>query len=365
MEKIKGVNLGNWMVLEKWMKPAVFKGTQAEDEDTLCRVLDREELEKRLKEHRDSWITKDDFYWLKEKGMNTVRIPVPHFIFGDDPVYCTPYVACAEYLDCAFEWAQETGLKILVDVHTAPECQNGFDNGGICGVCKWHQDEKRIARQLEVIRQLGMRYGHHEALWGIELLNEPISEAGWYLIKDHFHPADQKRAEGSNFVPLSVLFDFYKRGYEILRPILGEDKKIVFHDGFRPEPCAAFIVKEKMENVVLDLHWYFTLGDFKYYDNETDYMDYLMHTMTRRLERLEKAVPVIMGEWSLTHNMQEGTEEDALKKAVSYRMIGAMQLLAWNAISGWFFWNYKTEDAPDGWSFLECVEKGWLPGDYH
>lgn len=30
--KVKGVNLGNWLVLEKWMNPALFAGTTAEDE---------------------------------------------------------------------------------------------------------------------------------------------------------------------------------------------------------------------------------------------------------------------------------------------------------------------------------------------
>ena len=29
---VKGVNLGNWLVLEKWMSPVVFAGTTAEDE---------------------------------------------------------------------------------------------------------------------------------------------------------------------------------------------------------------------------------------------------------------------------------------------------------------------------------------------
>lgn len=27
--KVKGVNLGNWLVLEKWMSPALFDGTTA------------------------------------------------------------------------------------------------------------------------------------------------------------------------------------------------------------------------------------------------------------------------------------------------------------------------------------------------
>ena len=32
MDKIKGVNLGNWLVLEKWMSPGLFDGTDAMDE---------------------------------------------------------------------------------------------------------------------------------------------------------------------------------------------------------------------------------------------------------------------------------------------------------------------------------------------
>lgn len=38
---IKGVNLGNWLVLEKWMSPGLFAGTEAEDETQLsCDLRD-------------------------------------------------------------------------------------------------------------------------------------------------------------------------------------------------------------------------------------------------------------------------------------------------------------------------------------
>ena len=30
--KVKGVNLGNWLVLEKWMSPALFAGRTTEDD---------------------------------------------------------------------------------------------------------------------------------------------------------------------------------------------------------------------------------------------------------------------------------------------------------------------------------------------
>jgi glucan 1,3-beta-glucosidase len=52
---IKGVNLGNWLVLEKWMSPGLFAGTEAEDETQLC--CDLADVAERLTAHRDSYIT--------------------------------------------------------------------------------------------------------------------------------------------------------------------------------------------------------------------------------------------------------------------------------------------------------------------
>ena len=133
MDKIQGTNLGNWLVLEKWMDPGVFAGTGAEDEIWLGRKLSAGALADKLKEHRDSYITREDFAFIAQHGLNLVRIPVPYFIFGDRP----PYPGCVEYLDRAFDWAEECGLKILIDLHTCPGSQNGYDNGGLTGVCKW------------------------------------------------------------------------------------------------------------------------------------------------------------------------------------------------------------------------------------
>ena len=81
--KVKGVNLGNWLVLEKWMSPSLFEGTTAEDEYYLPTQLSREVYEARIKIHRSEYITERDFTRIKSMGMDAVRIPVPYFIFGD------------------------------------------------------------------------------------------------------------------------------------------------------------------------------------------------------------------------------------------------------------------------------------------
>lgn len=117
------------------MSPALFAGTTAEDEYYLPHQLSREVYEARIQIHRSEYISERDFVTIKSMGMDAVRIPVPYFIFGDRE----PFIGCVEELDKAFHWAEKYGLQILIDLHTAPMGQNGFDNGGICGVCKWSQ----------------------------------------------------------------------------------------------------------------------------------------------------------------------------------------------------------------------------------
>lgn len=77
MEKIHGTNLGNWLVLEKWMKPDLFASTHTEDETWLSRKMPADEFEKLIRAHRDTYITEEDFRFIAENGTNTVRLPVP------------------------------------------------------------------------------------------------------------------------------------------------------------------------------------------------------------------------------------------------------------------------------------------------
>lgn len=158
----------------------------------VLRQLSPEVYEARIKIHRAEYISERDFVIIKRMGMDTVRIPVPYFIFGDRE----PFIGCIEELDKAFHWAERYGLKILIDLHTAPESQNGFDNRGICGVCKWAQNPDEVEFVHTVLERLAKRYGHREGLWGIEAINEPIMEGMWELFDvPNRYPAVDKEME--------------------------------------------------------------------------------------------------------------------------------------------------------------------------
>ena len=175
MEKSKGVNLGNWLVLEKWMSPALFDGTTAEDEFYLPTQLSKDAYEARIRIHRSEFISERDFAAIARMGLNTVRIPIPYFIYGDRQ----PFIGCLEELDKAFNWAEKYGIRILIDLHTVPLSQNGFDNGGLSGVCKWSQTPNEVDYVVNLLEKLAKRYGRRQGLMGIQPINEPITDPLW------------------------------------------------------------------------------------------------------------------------------------------------------------------------------------------
>ena len=384
---VKGVNLGNWLVLEKWMSPAVFEGTDAEDEYWLPEQLSREVYESRIRIHRSEYITERDFVTIRKMGMEAVRIPVPYFVFGDRE----PFIGCVEELDKAFNWAEKYDLKILLDLHTAPLGQNGFDNGGICGVCRWSKSPEEIEFVLHVLERLAERYGSRKGLWGIEVLNEPITERAWKLfdVPNRYPAKDLKMAEDSGPNTLEFLREFYLNAYDRMRKYLPEEKYVVIHDGFELLSWKDFMQEEKYVNVVLDTHQYLMMAESDGCPQELDsYLSYIRDHYEKEIREMEAYFPVICGEWCLFNSLvcgcdtkggqsvlngMEGSGKEAFsdkEKREIYLALAEAQLNAWNQGSGYFYWSYKllTDTVNeqgwigwDSWDFGRCMDFGWFP----
>lgn len=385
--KVKGVNLGNWLVLEKWMSPALFDGTTAEDEYYLPRQLSKEVYEARIKIHRSEYITERDFVTIKSMGMEAVRIPVPYFIFGDRE----PFIGCIEELDKAFNWAEAYGLQVLIDLHTAPLSQNGFDNGGISGVCKWAQNPEEVEFVLTVLERLAKRYGTRKGLWGIEIINEPVTENMWKImnVPERYPAVDPELAEGSGPVTLDFLKKFYKEAYDRIRAYMPEGKYVVIHDGFELKAWKDYMQEEKYKNVVLDTHQYLMVAESNGCEQTVEgYTTYIKEHFKKDIEEMENYFPVICGEWCLFNSLAcgwdtkggqsvlnglDGEVESAVtaeEKKKIYQAVAEAQLAAWNAGSGYFYWSYKllTDTINtkgwtgwDSWDLGRCVDFGWFP----
>ena len=119
-EKVRGVNLGGWFVLEPWITPSIFddwsSSTTVVDEYTYTQTLGKDEASSRLENHWNTWITQDDFNQISAAGLNHVRIPIGYWAIA--PLDGDPYVqGQLSILDQAIGWARSAGIKVLIDLH--------------------------------------------------------------------------------------------------------------------------------------------------------------------------------------------------------------------------------------------------------
>ncbi len=323
-DHVRGVNLGGWLVLERWLTPSLFAGTDAPDEHSFMRMPG---AKKRIDAHRHAFVREADFKWLAAHGVNLVRIPVGYWLFENTDGYS----ASVTYLDDAMRWAEKHGLNVLIDLHGVRGSQNGFDNSGKTGKAAWFSDRSAQNEALELLVRIAERYKDSPALWGIELLNEPLA-------RGHFW----------------TLLRFYRKAYARLRQVLRPGTRVVFHDGFQPLLFAGALWPRKSHPVLMDVHWYaFPLpGD--------DLDSYLKKSAWRRkflLRSLQLWQPVLVGEWSTVLPQRFF---DAAPKNTHMDLLAAnarMQRAAYQKSAGSIYWNYKAEGG-GMWNFRDLAERG-------
>ena len=334
---LRGVNLGNWLLLEKWMSPAVFAGTEARDEYTLSAALGAG-AEAHLRRHRDTWITEADFAWLRARGLNAVRIPFGYWHFAPE----APYVGTPEHLDAAVAWAAQHGLEVLLDLHGLPGCQGPNDHTGRAGHFRWHTESGCMARSLDVIEQIAQRYAGCRAVTGFGVVNEPEPSIG-----------------------PEILIPFYEAAYDRVRRHMPAER-VAFVTAAYPEGELARYhgCLPGRANVVTDVHLYQNFGDW----SSWALLDYLAYPLARqaRLRPQLARGPVCVGEWSLALAGPLAQEIGALppvRRDALLRMHGHMLLAMLEEFAGWYFWSYRVDDRP-AWCFRDAVARGWLPDNF-
>jgi len=325
---LKGVNLGGWLVLERWMTPGFFEGTDAEDEYSFMQTPD---AAKKIEQHRRTFIQETDFQWLSENGINAVRIPVGYWIFKGDGSY-TP---CIERLDWAMKIAEKYSINVLIDLHGAKGSQNGQHHSGKAGKSQWFKDKKYRIQTITTLKQLAERYHDSPALWGIELLNEP--KFGLF----HF-----------------TLRKFYKDAQRELEKVIRPGVAIVFHDAFTPRLLSGALKDNRNSSVIMDVHWYQFSDIFRKWRSLKQYFS-LLERRSKLIKSLQKKQPIIVGEWSVTIS---GDKLQQCNEAEEWRVFekhGRVQLELYAQTAGWFYWTYKT-DGRGIWNFRSLIEDGHL-----
>ncbi|VEU20268.1 DEKNAAC101161 [Brettanomyces naardenensis] len=249
-EKIHGVDIGGWLVLEPYITPSLFEAfgdNPPVDEYHYTQWLGKEEASNRLQNHWSTWITETDFSYIAGMGLNFVRIPIGYWAF--DLLEGDPYVqGQQEYLDQALGWCAEYGLKAWIDLHGAPGSQNGFDNSGLRDQIGWQSGQGNVNVTLGVLSQIATKYSssnYSDVVIGIELVNEPLGPE----------------------LDMNQLTEFYNQGYEVVR---GEGNvPVIIHDAFQADGYWDNVLNTQEDSsvyqVIVDHHHYqvFSTGELQ------------------------------------------------------------------------------------------------------
>lgn len=254
-DKIRGVSLGGWFLLEPFITPSLFEQFGADetiipvDEYTFTKTLGIAKATQQLEKHWSEWVKEEDFQIIKNSGFNLVRIPIGYWAFFKLPN--DPYVQGQEkYFDKAIEWARKNDLKVWFDLHGLPGSQNGFDNSGQRGDVKWQSKEEYIELSYKVLEYIYGKYGndvYSDVIIGIEIVNEPL---GPKLEEDE-------------------LLKFYYKNYDLFRNLFHSKNTFVLQEAFKKigfwnehfnneflSVSEKYSNVQNFENIVFDHHHY-------------------------------------------------------------------------------------------------------------
>ncbi|PBK71986.1 glycoside hydrolase family 5 protein [Armillaria solidipes] len=375
-DKVRGVNLGGWLVLEPWITPSLFENTGIStivDEWTFCEYQDTDIARETLTKHWSTWITESDFADIASAGLNHVRIPIGYWAFN--VTEHEPYIqGQVDYLRKALRWAAAHGLQVIVDLHGVPGSQNGFDNSGRrMSYPGWHSDHSNIVRSNDILYEMARLFGGNASI--IEPLNEPAGFCGDDV--------------------LQVVKQYWEDSYDAIRSIPGTNAVVLIHDAFQDlSYWKDFMRREdNYDGVAMDTHIYqmFSSEEVARSDDE-----HIAAACQEGPSLSSFHLWTIVGEWTAAPTdcakYLNGKLNYVTGRGVGARYDGTYPNSTWVGDCGcktgsassfsqeykdflrkyweaqvityqnWIHWTWKAESADD-WSYQAGLAGGWIPHD--
>ena len=292
---IQGINLGNWLNPEGYM--FLFKDVSSYRliDQAFREMVGPDFTDQFWKTFKDNYITREDITYIKQTGMNSIRLPFHYKLFTDED-----YMGLKSNqdgfarVDSIIKWCKAEGLYVILDMHDAPGGQTGDNIDDSYGYPWLFESETSKQLFSEIWKKIADRYKNEPTVLGYDLLNEPI--ATYFTNKEEIN---------------KLLVPVYKRGVEAIRSV--DPNHIILLGGAQwNSNFSMFDEKAIDSNMLYTCHryWCDTLQS-----NLQDFIDF----------RNKVNLPLYMGETG------ENTDE----------WVGGFRRLMERNNMGWHFWPYK------------------------
>lgn len=176
---IKGTNLGHWLNPEGFMM--LFEGQASSYrhiDEALKEMVGEAVVDSFWREFQRYYITREDIHYIRQTGLNTVRLPFHYRLVSDEPFmgYASKRHGY-EVLDSCISWCREEGLYVVLDLHVAPGGQTGINIDDSYGYPWLLTTESHKQQLCDIWRELAEHYRDETAILGYDLLNEPVASS--------------------------------------------------------------------------------------------------------------------------------------------------------------------------------------------
>lgn len=293
---LRGINIGNWLNPEGYMFHFKDASSAMRINRVFTELMGPAETRKFWKTFRDNYITREDIFYIKEIGLNSIRLPFNFRLFAEESYPPELLSEGFEYLDKAIGWCREAGLYVVLDMHAAPGGQTGDNIDDSWGFPFLFESPEMQSLTVDLWKKIADRYKDEKIIIGYDLLNEPIPH---FYDQNYFNPK---------------LEPLYRKITAAVREV--DRNHVIFLGGAQWNTNFKVFGKPFDNNVVYTFHKYWMPTEQKEIQEYVDYSD-------------KYNVPLWLGESG------ENTDE----WINSFR-----ELLEKNEI-GWCFWPYKKMNA--------------------
>lgn len=365
--KIRGVNLGGWLVSEPWMMSTEWNtmGCSGQCSEFDCvSALGQATADANFNAHYARWITADDVQRIHDAGLNTIRIPIGYWSFRDvvDSSEHFPQMDL-KYLDAVIQKAADLGMFVVMDLHGAPGSQKTLD--AFTGQClpteylpgffqQWNYD--RAKRWLAwMTNRIHTTPAYNKAVGIIEVVNEPQTsrDAGGM-------PQEEKDTLTQVYYPQALAA---VRDAENALGIAEGDR---LHVQFMDEQWGAGNPKSNLPGdgrLAFDDHNYVG-GAVAVLHPDAKQADYMWYTCYDDNRMTDGDTPKIVQEFSLTvlGDLEWNSEFDPFqdKNVNFYKQWWIAQQRLYEQTDGWIFWTWKNELNNPRWDYSYLVYLGWV-----
>lgn len=189
--KLKGVNLGSWLIWEDWLTP--YDGVEKNKDGVTDHMQVVDKLTERfgvqkayelMNTYMDNWITEYDLDQIKALGFNSVRVPFwyRNFYYDDNGTKILDKDGNWDFsrLDWVVEECSKRGIYVVLDMHGAVGYQSDAPHNGKLDSChlfdKTEEGEKYRRLTTELWTAIAERFRGNPAVAMYDLLNEPGCE---------------------------------------------------------------------------------------------------------------------------------------------------------------------------------------------